>query len=343
MTIQLNTSALKAEHVGDLLASTASVFGYTPTESLVVIGITDEGVIGSHLRADLENIAKDPCEFGSNMGNMLKLNHGSSFVLALSSTAPEPGEFSTKLEYSGAAFCAGLEAIGVAVQNAWHVGAGYSRPLLTSDAQACPYPGKPVDMNTPTARQLQPSREVTPHDIVQSYTADHHAPTPLPGSAITGLQLWDDVAAATVSVDTLAPTDIGHLATALANHPTAIIVTMTADLLQGISALHCDDDCETHSIITGAGFAPDWHRIDRTAAALKAMTPYADATTSANIHAIMSWISFAKGSGSLALAFAKQAQQLKATNYLANTLQGMVETGKVASWAASSLTAYPRR
>src|SRR5699024_9746861 len=103
-------------------------------------------------------------------------------------------------------------------------------------------------------------------------------------------QLWDELADDSATLANMAATQSGHLIAALAAHPTAIIVTATTDLLEGINALHCDDDKEHHRVTQAIGDAPNWDRITRLAAALKAITPYATATTSANIHAMMSWI-----------------------------------------------------
>src|SRR5699024_12478539 len=86
----------------------------------------------------------------------------------------------------GATFCAELESAGLPVVSAWHVGDGYSRPMLDHHS---PYPGEPINRDTPTARRPQPSQEATPQQTAPTYTPDHTDATPPPATPSTGLQL----------------------------------------------------------------------------------------------------------------------------------------------------------
>jgi len=330
-------TALKLGQVGELLASVAGVLGYTPTESLVVIGLVEGQRQGATVRMDLDKALAHPQDIGRYIGQMINLEHDSCVVLTLTDTAPTPGALGDQLTTQGATFCAELESAGLPVVSAWHVGDGYSRPMLDHHS---PYPGEPINRDTPTARRLQPSQEATPQQTVATYTADHTEATPPQGTPITGLQLWDELADDSATLDNMAATEIGHLIAALAAHPTAIIVTATTDLLEGINALHCDDDKEHHRVTQAIGDAPNWDRITRLAAALKAITPYATATTSANIHAMMSWINYAKGRASLALAFAEQALHLAPGHHLASAIHNLATNGNVSPWAVYSWTAY---
>src|SRR5699024_915822 len=204
-----------------------------------------------------------------------------------------------------------------------------------------PYPGDPIDHTTPTAQALKPHQETSPQKVVESYQADHTEPTPPQGSAITGLQLWDEIAGDTIEATNLSDLETGHLLAALAAHPMAIIATVAADLLEGISALSADDDHELPRTVQAIGDGPDWNRIDRLAAMLKTLTPYAAQHTSSNIHAIMSWINYAKGRGTLALAFAEQAQHANPDNHLARAIHELADTGTVTPWAVYGWMAYP--
>src|SRR5699024_8681062 len=156
----------------------------------------------------------------------------------------------------------------------------------------------------------------------------------------TGLQLWDEIAADTIDTANLTALETGHLVAALAAHPTAILATVAADLLEGISALGSDDDRELPRTVQAIGDAPDWNRIDRLAAMLKTLTPYTVQRASSNVHAIMSWINYAKGRGTLALAFAEQAQHDSPGNHLARLIHQLAINGTVSPWAVYSWTAY---
>lgn len=339
-TSPINPTKTKATRVGDLMASIANTFGYTPTESVVVIGVTHDNVLSAHVRIDLEAVVNMTQEAGAEIGGMLNLEHPNCLVVALTDAAPTPGAYSERLADRGAAFRDALEVRGVMVQNAWHVGNGYSRPLFDSDPERAPYPGEPLDFTSSTAKTLQPAKEVTPSAIVDSYQADHTAPTMPKGSAITGLQLWEEIAADTIEMSNLTDLEIGHLVTALADHPKAIIATVAADLLEGISALGSDDDREMPRTAQAIGEAPEWNRVERLSAGLKALAPYATPHTSSNIHAIMSWAYYAKGRGTIAQAFASQAQRHNPSNHLAQTLNQLVTAGIVSPWAVLPWTAY---
>src|SRR5699024_11727909 len=104
----------------------------------------------------------------------------------------------------------------------------------------------------------KPHKATSPQEIVESYQAPHTAPTPPQGSTITGLQLWDEIAADTIDTANLTALETGHLVAALAAHPMAIIATVAADLLEGISALGSDDDRELPRTVQAIGDAPDW-------------------------------------------------------------------------------------
>jgi len=341
MTIHpISPVAVTANAVGDLLASVANVFGYTPTESLVVIGLTRDNRLSTHVRVDLHKALPIAHDFGAEIGRMMSLEHAQCIALALTEEAPAPGAYSDTLAHQGSAFCAGLESAGITVKNAWHIGNNYSRPMLDSDPASAPYPGELIDPTTPTAQALKPHKATSPQEIVESYQAPHTAPTPPQGSTITGLQLWDEIAADTIDTANLTALETGHLVAALAAHPMAIIATVAADLLEGISALGSDDDRELPRTVQAIGDAPDWNRIDRLAAMLKTLTPYTVQRASSNVHAIMSWINYAKGRGTLALAFAEQAQHDSPGNHLARSIHQLAINGTVSPWAVYSWTAY---
>src|SRR5699024_11675672 len=54
-----------------------------------------------------------------------------------------------------------------------------------------------------SAQALKPHQETSPQKVVESYQADHTEPTPPKGSAITGLQLWDEIAGDTIEATNL--------------------------------------------------------------------------------------------------------------------------------------------
>lgn len=339
-TSPITPAPVKAHGVGDLIASIAHTFGYTPTESIVVIGVTHDKTLGSHVRLDLDKAMALAHDSGTQIGGMLNLEHPNCLVVALTDATPTPGAHSERLADSTAAFRDALETSGVIVQNAWHVGNGYSRPLFDSDPANAPYPGDPIDFTSATAKALKPTQETTPAEIVESYQAQHTAPTLPQGSAITGLQLWEEIAADSIEMSNFTDMETAHLVTALEAHPKAIIATVAADLLEGISALGSDDDREMPRTAQAIGEAPDWNRIDRLAAGLKALAPYAAQHTSSNIHAIMSWTYYAKGRGTIAQSFANQAQRYNPANHLAQTLKHLVTIGSVSPWATYSWTAH---
>src|SRR5690606_29381188 len=116
MTIHpINRVTATASTVGDLLASVANAFGYTPTESIVVIGLTQDNVLATHVRADLDKVLLNAHAAGVRIGQMMNLEQQQCVVLALTDHTPTPGDYSERIAHHGSLFIAGLETAGLIV------------------------------------------------------------------------------------------------------------------------------------------------------------------------------------------------------------------------------------
>ena len=80
--------------------------------------------------------------------------------------------------------------------------------------------------------------------------------------------------------------------------PKALIATAVAGLATGYAEL-MDTESPAPAVADTTGPSPDWRRIDGLAEVLSDVFPYATREGKAGAYAVMSWISWAKGAGTL--------------------------------------------
>lgn len=339
---------LNADNPGDMLAMVTSTYGYTPTNSMVIIGFQPVGNSGGHLRMDLDPALNDPAMVADRFGPFFAEDHDACAVLVFGPVAPTPGhEGQPSREAEALAVLdAGLEVAGVPVVSSFQYGAGYVRPLRAPGEDTAPFPGDLIAVTSQAAYELTPETEHTPADTVARYTtaeadprtADHIDQAEV--HAAEGLMLADAIASGETPADTLTGTGIAALLAALTHDTPALIATAATDLTGAFRVITSDPPVTgIPELADSTGPAPDWAGIDRIADALAVAAGYATGPTAANLYAVMGWIEWAKGSGSTAVLFIDQARRLDATNTTAAGLSHMAALGP-SRWAEQRETAY---
>lgn len=346
------TTPLRTSDAGDMLALVTNTFGYTPKQSLVIVGFQPGGVTGAHLRLDLDPALDNPAMVAARFCPVFTDAHEACTVLVFSSDAPAPGDEGQPSREANAVAVldAGFEAAGLPVVAAWQIGGGYARALDCPDADCCAYPGTPVTVSSQGAYELVPDVETTPADVLARYTtakadtlyAEEIARAK--ASPSEGLQLFDAVASGETTAEDMTTAGLaGLLATLDNSHTPAAIATTTTGLTAGFSVLI------TRPRVTGVpavadttGPAPDWARIDRVTDALAVIAPYATGATAANLYAVMAWVSFAKGQGTCTELFIRQALRLDTNNPVASQLAAF-PADALSGWAQRAETAYRSR
>lgn len=343
------TSQLTLTDPGDLLAMTAYAFGYTPTESLVIIGLQSGPKTGGHLRVDLTPAVQAPTVIAGEYAPLFAQEHEACIILVFRSTEPTPGN-GTEPTAVGAlteVLTSRMQECGMDVVGAWEIGGGYARPLDCSDADCCSYPGVPAVLTSEAAEAIAPHDETTPAQIAESFGAARanavvsaeiaEADT----SPEEGLQIWDAVMGGDLSADDLTLTTTamaGMLAVLSDTGVRGLIATAAADLATGYGEMITTAEGLPGPADT-TGPTPDWKRIDRLADALDVITPYADTTATANAYAVMGWVAYAKGAGTLSTLFLDQAERVDSGTQLLQVMHARSQVAP-AGWSQSKATAY---
>lgn len=342
------TTPLSASNPADLLAMTTKMIGYTPTDSLVVIGL-QPGSTGAFLRLDLTTALKRPARIADSYAPTLAKSHEACIVLTFTPEAPTAETFS-KAAAALAALDQRFTAAGVPVVSAWQIGGGYARALDCPNAECCPYPGQPVGPVGPAARELLAEPAPTPTQELARYTqatpdahcAEQIAQTVASGSK--GLLFFDAVASGETTAEEMTAAELAGLLAGLdTHHAPAVIATTVEGLSAGLTALTARPQVTgIPAVASTYGTAPNWERIDRLAAALATLAPYAEGSTAANLYAIMGWISFAKGQGTLTTLFIDHAKGIDPRNRLVGDI-ALLSSRRVSGWAQNPSTAYPHQ
>lgn len=341
-----NTDTLQANEPGDLLALATYIFGYTPTESVVIIGIQDTGNTGGHLRLDLTPALENPYLVAMRYLPFFTDEHVAAMILIITEKEPTQGATSTRAARFTEIISEAFDIVDIGVASAFHIGGNHARALDCTDPNCCPYPGETVTTVNPAALELTLHTGPTPDQVLDSFTAAEPDPlfaaeiTDTPVTAEHGLQVWDAVASEELPVENLTTADMASLLATLTS-PHAVITTTTTDLATGYRALTAGTSGQTLRTATDTtGDTPNWDRVDHVIATLKLLAPYANDTTGANLYAVMGWISFAQGKGTLSGLFTDHALTLEPANRLAETVAAQTKNS-VSGWARHRDTAYP--
>ena len=342
------SSPVSTAEPGDMLALVTRTFGYTPAESLVIIGMKS-GLTGPLLRVDLLPALAQAEHVAREYVPLVAEHSDATVVAAFTADAPAPGPTGepTPVVALAGLLRERLSAAGAPVVASWQYGGGYARSLECPNAYCCPYPGNLVSVRTQAAYELVPPKETTPAEILARYTQAH--PDALYAAEMEeatttgseGLQLFDLLAAGERSPEDLTTAEMAGLLAALdARYAPAALATTVAGLKAGFSVL------TTRPLVKGlpaaadtTSPAPDWSRIDRVAQTLETLAPYASGVTAANLFALMGWISFAQGKGSVASLFAAQARARDPLNPLTADVLDLRKFS-IAGWAKRRDTAY---
>lgn len=339
------TKTLDVEDPGNLLALIASTFGYTPSDSLVIIGLQGPKT-GGFLRVDLGPAMMNPGKFVAEYSRYFAPAHDACIVAILTDREPAP-EDPTGQVAGGAVVMEGMAHVGVPAVSAWQFGGGYAHALDCTDAECCSYPGLPAVVLSEVGQELMPETEVTPAEEVQAFVQANAVPgfaaevATAEISIDEGIHLWGEIISGEMHSRQVSPRGMAGLTQLLTGTgPKALIATAAADLRTGYSEL-AQDDSPTPAVAEATGPAPDWKRLDRLAEALADVSDYATDAGKAGAYAVMSWISWAKGKGSVHALFTEQALTADPGNELAHALEGQHEGPS--GWQQSKSTAYKSR
>lgn len=86
--------------------------------------------------------------------------------------------------------------------------------------------------------------------------------------------------------------------------------------------------------------APDWHRVHELERLCHQLLPLSDAGSGGAITAILVWIEWARGRGSIAATYVKQARKRFPTNHLLVMLENFLRQGLVSGWAMRTDSAW---
>lgn len=335
---------LKVSNPGDLLALATNCYGYTPENSLIIIGL-NAGKTGAHLRVDLAPGLTEAKSITTQYARHFGDHHEACAVLMTGPYAPAPGYMGHPSSESNAlaVIDEALAAVGAPVIAAWQYGEGYAYDLQNP---AATYPGEIYSMNSPAAKNLLPAQQVTPQDTVKRYS--RRAPDPTLEKAIhaataspsEGLQIWDAVLTGELTPENLTAPEMAGMLASLAGHGAkAVIATATAGPAAGHDIITRPHTPGLPAVANTTGPAPDWARIDRLADALAVLVPYAPLQSGADLFAVMAWVSFAKGSTSTKVLFEKRAESLNENAPLLVALKSY-PADALAGWAQHPETAY---
>jgi len=326
----LSTKAL-FEHMVNTLT-------FTPTTSAVLIGLHGNGHLGTTIRCDLDTAIEAPRDIGNHLGSLLSLEHDGCFILALTDTEPGQDTVTRQAQAAVTVMADQLQKDGITVHDAQQIGGGYEHSLFDILAS---YPGAPAPYAIPDATELTPQRLVAryTHGVAAALVAREIDQTPSSDSA--GLQVWDNLMSAKTTTDTLTVAQLADVVATMQPHAiSAVLAVATTDLATGLQELAANHSCLDSDFITTAGPTPDWQRFDRLADAMADIAPYVKDANAANVHAVMSWVQFAKGQSSAAVLFAEHALRLDPGHALAGHILTGIKRGAIALWATHSSTCY---
>lgn len=86
--------------------------------------------------------------------------------------------------------------------------------------------------------------------------------------------------------------------------------------------------------------APDWQRVQELERLCHQLLPLSDAGSGGAVAGILVWIEWARGRGSVAATYVKQARKRFPTNHLLSLLEDFLRYGQVAGWAMCTESAW---
>lgn len=339
------TTNLDVNNPSDLLALTAYTLGYTPSDSLVIIGLQN-GHTGLHLRVDLAGAMHSAHKVAAEYVPIFAQEHEACMILMFTSEEPRAEDDTRPLPEAALAhlLTVAMEHCGIDVAGTWQFNGGYAHPFPCESADSFPYPGIPLVDPSEAAEQLAPTTETTPSDLVADFNRGEVDPlfaaeiAEADHSAEEGLQVWDAVMADDLSTDKLTTAGMSAMLAVLTEAGSrGLIAAAAADLAIGYNEMTTTAEGIPHAADT-TGPAPDWKRVDRLADALAVVTPYADPTYAANAYAVMGWVYYAKGQSSASDLFLDQAERAHKSNELTPAVRAAKETPS--RWVQKRETAY---
>lgn len=348
MSIPASTPlTITADNSGDMLALAAHTLGYTPRNSMMVIGFASTGHVGGHFRVDLIAALASPEEVAHRALPAFESGYDAIAVLFFRDGAPRPASRGKDTAESRtlAIVAEAFAAVEVPVISSFQYGAGYVRPLSTPGHDTAPFPGDLITMDTQAAYVLAPETEHTPADTVARYTTaqpDPHTAEEINQAGADcgdGLQALAQVATAEAPTDTLTSTELAGLLTLLTDDAPLFIANAATGFTDATEVLTTAETTGLPAVADSTGEAPDWAQIDRIADALAIAAGYATGTTAANLYAVMAWIEWAKGGGAAAALFIDEARHLEPDNIIADNLAQLSQWWE-SRWSQRAETAY---
>lgn len=95
-----------------------------------------------------------------------------------------------------------------------------------------------------------------------------------------------------------------------------------------------------HSAMGRSKRGPDWQRIGELERLCHQLLPLSDDSTGGVVAAILAWIEWVRGRGSVALRYVRQARKRFPAEQFLSTLEGHLKQGTVAGWATRVETAW---
>lgn len=121
---------------------------------------------------------------------------------------------------------------------------------------------------------------------------------------------------------------------ALEKFPTSVLAAadLAPNFLDGLTVRDCMEGTSDR--------APDWQRVQQLERLCHQLLPLSDARSGGVVAGILVWIEWARGRGSIAMTYAKQARKHFPTEQFLITLEKFLSQGRVAGWATRKGSAW---
>src|SRR5699024_2352913 len=121
---------------------------------------------------------------------------------------------------------------------------------------------------------------------------------------------------------------------ALEKFPTSVLTAadLAPNFLDGLTVRDCMKGASDR--------APDWQRVQQLERLCHQLLPLSDAHSGGVVAGILIWVEWARGRGSIAMTYAKQARKHFPTEQVLITLEKFLRQGRVAGWATRKGSAW---
>lgn len=362
---------VKIQEPGDLLAMVGHTLGYTPTRSLVLIGLHGTRT-GAHLRLDLSPAAEDPVALAVAAARYLSgpdVPSPPAAVVALLYVdhAPAPPRHDDPWMRPYAGLCEALRSVfegslGIDVFQIWQVGGGYARDYDCLDAACCPFPGTPVGSASgslvDTHMVYQGSMIAhTPEEIAEEMLLPHQAVDPSLSTSIRrelqmlrsretppapedALPLWEVALESCPSVEDLAAVEqwlaenvdvVALILRSLQHNTVRDAVLVLA--AQDLRTAQSAGELFRQTLTGSTGSAPRWDRMERASVLCRVLLALGDRYSGPELLSMVSWIEWAKGRGAVAGVLLDRVIAAAPGHQLTELLSTAVNTGMICPWA----------